>query len=85
MTIDDECVFDAPYMSTIWNGDEVVGEVTSSAMGYRTNKVIALGMLKADLMDPGTALEIEIFGGRYKATVQEDQPMWDPANERLRA
>ena len=85
MTIDDDCIFDAPYMSTIWNGDEVVGEVTSSAMGYRTNKCIALGMLRADLLEPSTKLEVEIFGARYGATVQEDQPMWDPANERLRA
>jgi len=85
MTIDDDCIFDAPYMSTIWNGDEVVGEVTSSAMGYRTNKCIAIGMLRADLLEPSTKLEVEIFGARYGATVQEDQPMWDPANERLRA
>lgn len=85
MTIDDDCIFDAPYMSTIWNGDEVVGEVTSSLMGYRTNKCIALGMLRADLLEPSTKLEVEIFGARYGATVQEDQPMWDPANERLRA
>jgi dimethylglycine dehydrogenase len=85
MTIDDACDFDAPYMSTIWNGDEVVGEVTSSAMGYRTGKCIALGMLRADLLEAGTQLQVEIFGARYNATVQADQPMWDPANERLRA
>ena len=85
MIIDDACAIDAPYMSTIWNGDEVVGEVTSSAMGYRTGKCIALGMLCADLLEPGTKLEIEIFGDRYGATVQEDQPLWDPSNERLRA
>ncbi|MGB7316362.1 MAG: FAD-dependent oxidoreductase [Planktotalea sp.] len=85
LTIDDACEFDAPYMSTIWNGDEVVGEVTSSAMGYRTNKCIALGMLRADLHAVGTKLEVEIFGARYGVTVQADEPMWDPANERLRA
>jgi dimethylglycine dehydrogenase len=85
LTIDEPCAFDAPYMSTIWHGDEVVGEVTSSAMGYRTGKCIALGMLRADLLEPGTALKVEIFGARYSATVQPDAPMWDPANERLRA
>ncbi|MBT8415542.1 MAG: FAD-dependent oxidoreductase, partial [Boseongicola sp.] len=26
---------DAPYMSTLWHGDEVVGETTSGAWGYR--------------------------------------------------
>ncbi|MEM1038191.1 MAG: FAD-dependent oxidoreductase [Pseudomonadota bacterium] len=76
---------DAPYMSTLWHGEDVVGETTSGGWGYRTNKSIALGMVKSDLATPGTALEVEIFGERRAATVQEDKPLWDPANERLRA
>ncbi|MEM9733122.1 MAG: FAD-dependent oxidoreductase [Pseudomonadota bacterium] len=76
---------DAPYMSTLWNGDEVVGETTSGGYGYRVDKSIALGSLKADLAVPGTELEVEIFGKRHKAVVQEDQPLWDPKNERIRA
>ena len=76
---------DAPYMSTIWNGDEVVGETTSGAWGYRIDASIALGVVRTDLATPGTQLEIEMYGKRYPATVQEDQPLWDPANERLRA
>jgi dimethylglycine dehydrogenase len=76
---------DAPYMSTLWHGGEVVGETTSGDWGYRVDASIALGMLRADLAHPGTALEVDIFGQRYKATVQPDQPLWDPQNERLRA
>ncbi|MEL7428631.1 MAG: glycine cleavage T C-terminal barrel domain-containing protein, partial [Pseudomonadota bacterium] len=76
---------DAPYMSTVWHGDEVVGETTSGGWGYRVGASIALGMVKADLAVPGTELEVEIFGERCKAKVQEDQPLWDPANERIRA
>ena len=76
---------DAPYMSTIWNGDEVVGETTSSAWGFRVNASIALGMVQVDLAKPGTELEVEIFGKRCKAVVQKDEPLWDPANERIRA
>ena len=76
---------DAPYMSTLWNGDEVVGETTSGAWGYRVNKSIALGMLRADLAEPGNEIEVEIYGKRHKATVQPDQPLWDPSNERIRA
>ena len=76
---------DAPYMATIWHGDSVVGEVTSGYFGHRVGSSIALGMLRADLTAPGTALEIEIFGERCAATVQGDGPLWDPANERLRA
>ena len=76
---------DAPFMSTIWHGDDVVGEVTSGGYGYRVDASIALGVVRSDLAEPGTALEIEIFGERCKAIVQEDQPLWDPENERLRA
>ncbi len=76
---------DAPYMAPIWHGDEIVGEVTSCAMGYRTGKCIALGMVRADLLSVGTQLEVDVYGTRKKAVVQEDQPIWDPANDRIRA
>jgi len=76
---------DAPYMSTLWHDGEIVGETTSGDWGYRVNKSIALGMLRADLAQPGTIVEIEIYGQNYKATVQPDQPLWDPENERMRS
>lgn len=76
---------DAPYMSSIWLDGVVVGETTSGAWGYRVNASIALGMVRVDLAVAGTQVEVEIYGQRYKAVVQEDQPLWDPQNERLRA
>jgi dimethylglycine dehydrogenase len=85
MLVVDSDFADAPYMSTIWNGDKVVGETTSGAWGYRVNASIALGMVQVDLAEPGTELEVEIFGERCKAVVQKDEPLWDPANERIRA
>ncbi len=79
----DDC--DAPYMSTLWLGDEIVGEITSGGWGHRIDKSIALGMLRVDLAVAGTKIEAEIFGKRFKAVVQEDQPLWDPENKRLRS
>jgi dimethylglycine dehydrogenase len=76
---------DAPYMSTLWDGGDVVGETTSGGWGHRIGKSVALGMLRNDLTVPGTKLEVEIFGERFSATVQDDRPLWDPDNERLRA
>lgn len=76
--------YDAPYMSTLWCGGQIVGETTSGGWGYRLDKSIALGMLRADLAQPGTKVEVEIFGQRYPAFVQEDKPLWDPENKRLR-
>ena len=76
---------DAPYMSTVYHGGEVVGETTSGDWGYRVDKSIALGTIRADLAVAGTELEINIFGRMCRATVQPDQPLWDPENERLKA
>jgi len=49
------------------------------------NSSIALGMLRSDLTMPGTELMVDIYGDMRPATVQEDQPLWDPKNERLRS
>jgi dimethylglycine dehydrogenase len=76
---------DPPYMANLWHGDRIVGEVTSSAWGYRVGACIALGMLRADLAVAGTELEVEIYGERFAAVVQPDGPLWDPANQRLKA
>ena len=76
---------DPPYMSTIWAGGQVVGELTSGYYGHRVGACIGLGMLRADLNQPGQAVEVEIFGQRFPAVVQADQPLWDPRNERIRA
>ncbi|MBY6141646.1 FAD-dependent oxidoreductase [Leisingera daeponensis] len=76
---------DAPYMSCIWKDGEIVGETTSGDWGYRVNASIALGMVRTDLAVPGTELEVEIYGEKCRAVVQKDEPLWDPANERLRA
>jgi dimethylglycine dehydrogenase len=76
---------DAPYMSTLWHEGTVVGETTSGDWGYRVNKSIAFGMLRADLVKAGTQVYVDIFGTKCRAIVQADQPLWDPENERLRA
>ncbi len=76
---------DPPYMSTLWHEGRVVGETTSAYWGHRVGSCVALGMLRADLAEPGTALEVEVFGTRYPAQVQGDGPIWDPKNEQIRA
>ncbi len=85
LTLDDPGPCDAPYMSTIWRDGKIVGETLSGGWGHRVDRSIALGMLAADLAEPGSKVEIEIFGDRFAATVQPDGPLWDPSNERLRA
>ena len=76
---------DAPYMAPVSKDGDVVGEVTSCAMGYRTGQIVVLGMLKPELQTPGTEVMINVFGDLVRAVVQADQPMWDPENARIRA
>ncbi len=76
---------DPPTMSTIWANGAIMGEVTSGYYGHRVGACIGLGMLKAEVNVPGTAVEVEIFGTRYPAVVQADAPLWDAKNQRIRA
>jgi len=78
-----EC--DAPYMATLWHDGKIVGETLSGGWGHRVDKSIALGMIQADLAEPGSTVEVDIFGDRFRAIVQKDEPLWDPKNERLRS
>ena len=84
LVVEDPGECDAPYMSTLWHGSGIVGETLSGGFGHRVDKSIALGMLRADLAVADTEVEVEIFGERFKAIVQKDEPLWDPRNERLR-
>jgi dimethylglycine dehydrogenase len=72
-------------MSTLWHDGKIVGETLSGGWGHRVDKALALCMLRSDLTEPGTRVEIEIFGERFAATVQPIQAVWDPKNDRIRA
>jgi len=85
LVIDNPGPCDAPYMSTVWHDGAIVGETLSGGWGHRVDRSIALGMIRTDLAEPGCKVEVEIFGERYPATVQDDKPLWDPENTRLRA
>jgi dimethylglycine dehydrogenase len=60
-----------------------VGLVTSGGYGYRIQKSIALAYVRADLAVEGTTLEVEVLGERRRAVVGRE-PLYDPANARLR-
>ena len=77
--------FDAPYMSTVWKDNEIVGEITSGCWGYRVNKAVALAIIRSDLTVPGEEIEVDVFGQRIKAIVQDTQSIWDPQNKRIKA
>lgn len=64
--------------------DVCVGITTSGGYGHFTKKNLGFGYVPPDLASPGTNFDIVLLGEPYKARVLED-PVHDPANQRLRA
>ena len=74
---------DALGNNALLKDGELIGRATGGGYGFRVGKSLALGMVKPELAEPGSRLEIEILGKTYAATVVPDSP-FDPGNERLR-
>ena len=77
--------FDPPYMASLIHDGQVVGELTSSGWGHRVGACLGLGMVRADLAEPGTELQVTGYGQTSPAMVLPDEPAWDPDNSRLRS
>ena len=75
---------DAHGNEPVYAGERVVGLTTSGAYGYAVERSIAFAFVEPDLAAPGTELDVAILGRRCAAKVL-DQPLYDPANRRLRA
>jgi 4-methylaminobutanoate oxidase (formaldehyde-forming) len=65
-------------------GAELVGRVTSGGYGYAVDASIALAYVPVAYADPGTKVEVDIFGAWVPAEVRAE-PLYDPAGERVRA
>jgi 4-methylaminobutanoate oxidase (formaldehyde-forming) len=63
--------------------DEIVGRVTSGGYGYTVERSIAYAYLPSSAAEPGTAVEVEIFGEWVAGSVAEE-PLFDPTGERIR-
>jgi glycine cleavage system aminomethyltransferase T len=68
----------------IFSGDKCIGYVTSANYGYSIGKHIAYGYLPARHAQKGTRVEIEYFGKRYTAQIDDD-PLFDPDMKKLKA
>jgi 4-methylaminobutanoate oxidase (formaldehyde-forming) len=65
-------------------GGPVLGRVTSGGYGYAVAKSIAYAYVPGSHAEPGTALEVDIFGEWVSARV-EREPLYDPEGRRIRA
>jgi dimethylglycine dehydrogenase len=67
----------------IFQGDTLVGYVTSGGTGFRLGQRLALGYLERAKADPAESFEIEILGERRLALLTPT-PFYDPENGKLR-
>jgi dimethylglycine dehydrogenase len=68
---------DPYYAHGVYQGDRVVGIVTSAAFGHRTGKTLALAYLRD--RTARTGLSVEVLGRRRNAQIL-DRPPYDPDN-----
>ena len=64
------------------NGD-VLGRVTSGGYGYTIERSVAYAYLPAEHAEPGTGVELDIFGEWIGGEVAKE-PLFDPRGERVR-
>jgi dimethylglycine dehydrogenase len=62
---------------------DLVGRATGGSYGFRTQKSLALAMVRPEFSEIGTQMEIEILGKQFAAEIIPESP-FDPNNERLR-
>jgi dimethylglycine dehydrogenase len=74
---------DAHAWEPVYAGGEAIAHVASGGYGHRVEQSIAFAYLPLALAAPGQELEVVILGERRRAVVAEE-PLYDPANERLR-
>jgi dimethylglycine dehydrogenase len=75
---------DARGSEPILMNGQIVGRCTSGGFGWRLGKSIALGMVRPELGEIGTELDLTILGRTHRAVVLPESP-FDPENARLRA
>jgi dimethylglycine dehydrogenase len=84
MEVHDVTDADALGNNPITKDGKVVGRATSGNYGFRVGKSLALAMVKPEVSEVGTELQMDILGTSHRVTVIEESP-FDAENERLRA
>ena len=68
----------------IYAGERCVGVTTSGGFGHYVGQSLGFGYVPPSLAEPGTALTVDVQGGRRQVTLRTE-PVHDPTNLRLRA
>ena len=68
----------------VLDGERYIGVTTSGGYGHYTGKSLGFAYVPPSHASAGTSFEVMLLGERRQASVIAE-PVWDPANERLRA
>lgn len=68
----------------VYQGERLVGTVTSGGFGHRVQRNIALAFVAPELAEAGTGLSVAILGERYDAVVTAPC-LYDPENSLVRS
>ncbi len=82
LTIDDERAVPLGH-EPIYLGDEIIGDTSSCAFGYRIGKPVALGHVSRPVAD-GMRVRVDIARTLYDATITLG-PLFDPDGSRMRS
>ncbi len=74
---------DASGYEPVWQGDTLVGFVTSGAYGHTVGKSIAMAMVDVGAAEPGTDLSVHVVGASRSAKVIAPSP-YDPEGRAMR-
>ena len=69
--------------ASIYDGDKVVGTITSAGWGYRVDKNLAYGFVDPACAEVGRALFVDVIGHPETARIISQCP-YDPENERVK-
>ncbi|CAB5120492.1 MAG: FAD-dependent oxidoreductase [Actinobacteria bacterium] len=62
--------------------EKIVGRIKSGGQGYTIKKAIAYAYLPIEISQPGTAVDVELFGS-WSAGVIAEEPLFDAANSKI--
>ena len=66
----------------IFSNGKLIGYVTSGGLGWRCNKMLAVGWIDTSKIEIGDIHEVQILHKSYNAKVALD-PVYDPENQLL--
>jgi dimethylglycine dehydrogenase len=74
---------DARGSEPVTRNGAMIGRTTSGGYGWRTDKSLALAMVKPEFSHIGAEVVVRVLGDTHRATVISDSP-YDPENKALR-